>query len=68
MWQRSRSTHSDDGLAEAEGTPAAVLGLILRLVVAQRVVLQDHPTVLPTVDVIGPLKNKAQSSISLNAE
>lgn len=51
-------TYSNDGFAKAEGTTTAVLSLILRLVVAQGVVFQDHPTVLPSMDVICPLKNR----------
>lgn len=60
------STHSDNGFAEAEGTPAAVLGLILRLVVAQCVVFEDHPTVLPSMDVICPLREKEKKNTSIN--
>lgn len=52
----SGATHSDDSLAEAQRTSAAVLGLVLRLVVAQGVVLQDDPAVLPAVDVVCPLE------------
>lgn len=51
-------THSNNSFAKAEGTPTAILGLILRLVVAQCVVFQHHPTVLPAMDVVCPLKNK----------
>lgn len=50
-------THSNYSFGQAEGTTAAILGLILRLVVAQGVVLQHHPTVLPSMDVICPLEN-----------
>lgn len=53
------STHSNNSFAKAEGTPTAILRLILRLVVAQCVVLQSHPTVLPAMDVVCPLKNKS---------
>lgn len=55
-----KCTHSNNSFAKAEGTTTAILCLILRLVVAQGVVFQDHPTVLPSMDVICPLKNKAQ--------
>lgn len=59
MEKNRNSTHSNDSFAKAEGTPAAVLRLILRLVVAQCVVLQNHPTVLPSMDVVCPLKHEA---------
>lgn len=52
----SSCTHSDDSLAEAERTSAAVLGLVLRFVVAQGVVFQDDPAVLPAMDIICPLE------------
>lgn len=69
-------THSDDSLAEAERTPAAVLSLVLRFVVAQGVVFQDDPAVLPSMDIICPLEmqkvaklmplydNRIQSSVT----
>lgn len=53
-----QSTHSDDSLAETQGPSAAKLSLVLRLVVAQSVVLQNHPAILPAVDVVGPLQIK----------
>lgn len=49
-------THSDDGLAEAQRASAAVLGLVLRFVVAQGVVFKDDPAVLPSVDIVCPLE------------
>lgn len=60
----SSSTHGDDSLAEAEGTSAAVLGLVLGLVVAQGVVLQDDPAVLPAVDVVGPLEMSKEGQVN----
>lgn len=49
-------THSDDSLAEAQRASATVLGLVLRFVVTQGVVLQDDPAVLPSMDIVCPLE------------
>ena len=51
-------TYGDHSFSEAEGAPTAVLGLVLRLVVAKRVVFQHHPTVLPSMDVVCPLEKE----------
>lgn len=57
-------THSNDSLAEAERTPAAVLSLVLRFVVAQGVVFQHDPAVLPSMDVICPLEMSKGGEVS----
>lgn len=69
MWQEQKSaatilgktqrvTYSNNSFAKAQGSTAAVLRLILGLVVAQSVIFQYNPTVLPAVDVVCPLKIK----------
>lgn len=55
-------THSNNSFAEAERTTAAIFSLILRFVVAQGVVFQDYPSVLPSMDVICPLKMKERKT------
>lgn len=49
------NTHCDDSLAEAQRPPAAVFPLILRLVIAQSIVFQHDPSVLPSMYVVRPL-------------
>lgn len=49
------STYCDDSFAEAQRAPAAVFPFILRLVVAQGVIFQHDPSVLPSVYVVRPL-------------
>ena len=52
LWENPHHTHSNNSFGKAEGTTAAILGLILRLVVAQGVVVQHHPTILRSMDVV----------------
>lgn len=52
---RHPGSYRDDGFAEAQRAPAAVLPLVLRLVITQSVVLQHDPAILPAVDVVCPL-------------
>lgn len=49
------NTYRDDSFTEAQRAPAAVFPFILRLVVAQRIIFQHDPSVLPSVYVICPL-------------
>lgn len=53
--------YRDDCLAEAEGAAAAKLALMLRLIVAQGVLPQHHPPVLPAMNVVGPLQTHRQT-------
>lgn len=47
--------YRDDSLAEAEGPTAAKLAFMLRLIVAEGILPQHHPPVLPAMNVVGPL-------------
>lgn len=56
-----RKPYLDDSFAETQRSSAAIRPLVLSLIVAQRGVLQYDPAVLPSMDIVGPLKVKHQT-------
>lgn len=50
--------HLDDGLLNADGAPAAKAGVLTALVVSHHTVLDDCVSILPAMNVVGPLAER----------
>lgn len=57
------NTYCDDSLAEAQRPPATIFPFILRLVVAQSIIFQHDPSVLPSMYVVCPLQTQTNCQL-----